>query len=86
MVDVIAGIYLILGLASFLFWLGLTKQDTTISIIAGFMFGLSGLSIYISGLSGLSDVFSKAIGVLCIGIGAYVMTRSGVEAIQNTYN
>ena len=79
---VIAAIYVTLALASFLLWLGFSKDDEWIVIFSGMIFVFSGLNILINGFQDLAKVYSQALGVIVLFIGAYFMIRSVIERIQ----
>ena len=77
----IEGIYILLGLATALFILALAVKNSIVGLFSSLLFLLGGLSVITHGFGDLVTPYTTWIGIILIGLGAYVALQSGFDLI-----
>ena len=57
-------------------------KDYVFGAIAGMLFMIFGIYVGINGMIGFSNLLTSGLATVCIGVGAYVFIRGGVEAMR----
>jgi hypothetical protein len=73
--------FLFVILAIILFVIGLYRQDWVFIILSAMLFIVQGFYIYYNHIPYLSGILNLALSWVLWGIGAYLMIRTGIEAI-----
>ena len=75
--------YLLIIIAFGILAFGMFIKEYAIAAIGSFFVMLLGIYIIIYNLNGVNDWLTQGLGIIMIGIGAYVVIRGGYEAYKD---
>ena len=75
-------LFFAMAIAFLMFGIALWKQDTNLGMFSGFLFMIIGIFIFRNGFATLSNIVTEGIGIITIGLGAYIAFRASVDNLN----
>ena len=77
------GLFLILAIASIaILIMGIWAENEYVGFLAGTLFMVTGLYSLAYGISNLADLYTRAIGFICLGLGLIFMIAAGYKVVE----
>lgn len=78
------GLFLILAISSIaILVLGIWAENEYVGFLAGTLFMVTGLYSLAYGISNLADLYTRAIGFVCLGLGLIFMIAAGYKVVES---